>query len=235
MKPIRIIFLTITLTLLIIALVFNLTSKSITSEIVNGIIESIIPKETSEKVKNNSITKWFNDLKDNEDVQNFIDQYIGSDTISKAKEKINEVTEEVKKSVEETVDEFIKEQEEKLPTSQKIALNIFRFLTNAKLKGILLILIGVNVLLIALVEKSVFKWIKSAAWALSLSGISIILLTEWIKNSIYNIIKLTLTFSVLTKPAIILLISGIIIRFVYLIISVIIKANKEEVEEDEVS
>lgn len=234
MKPVRIVFLTITLTLLIIALVFNMTSNKITNEIVNGIIESIIPKETTEKVKDNKITNWFNDLKENEDVQNFIDQYIGSDTISKAKDKINEVTEEVKKGIEETVDEFIKEQEDKLNPGQKIALNIFRFLTDAKLKGILMILIGLNILLIALVEASIFKWIKSTCWAMALSGVSILLLVEWIKNSIYSLIKLKVTFPFVTTPAIILLISGIVIRCIYLIISMIIKANKGD-EENEVS
>lgn len=234
MKPVRIVFLTITLTLLIIALVFNMTSNKITNEIVNGIIESIIPKETTEKVKDNKITKWFNDLKENEDVQNFIDQYIGSDTISKAKDKINEVTEEVKKGIEETVDEFIKEQEDKLNPGQKIALNIFRFLTDAKLKGILMILIGLNILLIALAEASIFKWIKSACWAMALSGVSILLLIEWIKNSIYSLIKLKVTFPFVTTPAIILLISGIVIRCIYLVISMIIKANKGD-EENEVS
>lgn len=230
MKPVRIVFLTITLTLLIIALVFNMTSNKITNEIVNGIIESIIPKETTEKVKDNKITKWFNNLKENEDVQNFIDQYIGSDTISKAKDKINEVTEEVKKGIEETVDEFIKEQEDKLNPGQKIALNIFRFLTDAKLKGILMILIGLNILLIALVEASIFKWIKSACWAMALSGVSILLLVEWIKNSIYSLIKLKVTFPFVTTPAIILLISGIVIRCIYLVISMIIKANKGDDE-----
>lgn len=230
MKPVRIVFLTITLTLLIIALVFNMTSNKITNEIVNGIIESIIPKETTEKVKDNKITKWFNNLKENEDVQNFIDQYIGSDTISKAKDKINEVTEEVKKGIEETVDEFIKEQEDKLNPGQKIALNIFRFLTDAKLKGILMILIGLNILLIALVEASIYKWIKSACWAMALSGVSILLLVEWIKNSIYSLIKLKVTFPFVTTPAIILLISGIVIRCIYLVISMIIKANKGDDE-----
>lgn len=234
MKPVRIVFLTITLTLLIIALVFNITSKSITNEIVNGIIENIIPTSTTEKVKNNKITKWFNDLKENEDVQNFIDQYIGNDTISKAKEKLDEVTEEVKKGVEETIDEFIKEQEDKLNPGQKIALNIFRFLTDAKLKGILMILIGLNILLIALVEKSIFKWIKSACWAMSISGVSILLLIEWIKNSIYSLIKLKVELPFVSTPAIILLISGIVIRCIYLIISMIIKANKGG-EENEVS
>ena len=235
MKPVRIVFLTITLTLLIIALVFNMTSNKITNEIVNGIIESIIPKEATEKVKDNKITKWFNDLKENEEFQNFLDQYIGSDTISKAKDKINEVTEEVKKGIEETVDEFIKEQEDKLNPGQKIALNIFRFLTDAKLKGILMILIGLNILLIALVEVSIYKWIKSACWAMALSGVSILLLKEWIKSSIYNIIKLTLTLRALTDPAIVLLISGIIIRGIYLIISMIIKANKRGGKENVVS
>ena len=231
-KIIRLIFLTITLTLLIIFLVLNLTSKQVTSEIMTEIWNSIIPQETVDNIKDNKITNWFNDLKNNEKVQNFMDKYLSED-INKVKDKVNEVTDKAKKEVDKAVDEFLKEQEEKLSPSQKFALQVYRLVTDAKSKGVLMVLIVINILLIALAAKSIYKWICPTSISVALSGLSLLLLTEWVKTKIYSLIKINVTLSVLNKPAYILLISGVVVFFIYLVLTKILNVNKNSKEDKE--
>ena len=223
-KLFRVIPLTITLTLLIIALVFNLTSKTIMQEIKDETWKAIVPESLQKSDEKGS--NWFQDIMNNESVKGFIDQYIDTDKI---KETINDVKETAAEEIEKAVDEFIEEQEKKLSPGQRFALNMYRFITNAKMKGILMILIGINILLMALALWSFVKWIKPTSWALALSGLSILLLTEWLRNTIESLIHVTtITYRALTLPGIILLISGIVIRFIYFVIASIIKANKKE-------
>ena len=231
MRMIRLITLTITLTLLIIVLVLNITSKAVTNEIITEIWNEIIPQETVEKVKDNKVSKWFKDLSENEEVENFFDKYLNSDEVNKIKDQFSETKEQIQEELSKTVENFIKEQEEKLSPSQKFALNTYRFITNAKLKGLIIIAIIINLILIALVEKSFFKWIKNLSCSLVLSGILIILLAGWIKNTIRSVINISIRLGVLTRPGFILLISGIIIMFIYFTVSRIIKANKNNKEE----
>ena len=92
-----------------------------------------------------------------------------------------------------------------------------------------MILIGVNILLIAIALWSPLKWIKPTSWAMALSGLSILLLTEWLRKTIESLIHVTtITYRALTVPGIVLLISGIIIRFIYFVVAAIIKANKKD-------
>ena len=155
MKIIRLITLTITLTLLIIILILNLTSKAVTKEIITEIWNEIIPQEKVEKAKDNKVSKWFKDLSENDDVQNFLDKYLNSDEVNKIKDKVTETKEQIQEELSNKVNEFIKEQEEKLSPSQKFALNTYRFITNAKLKGIIIIAIIINLLLIAITKKTI--------------------------------------------------------------------------------
>ncbi len=235
-KIIKLITLTITLTLLIIILILNITSKAVTNEIITGIWNKIIPQETVEKAKDNKVTNWFKDLSNNEEVQSFIDKYIDSEEVNKIKDKINDTKEQVQEELSKKMNDFIKEQEEKLSPSQKFALNTYRFITNAKLKGIIIIAIIINLLLIAITKLSLYKWIKNLSYSLILSGLGIIFLAAWLKSKIYYIIKVSVNLGVLSRPGYILLISGIIIIFIYFVTSIIIKSNKKDKEEeDEVS
>lgn len=227
-KLFRVIPLTITLTLLIISLVLNLTSKTVIEEIKEETWKAIIP----EKIRNQSeeAGNWFQDIMKSDKVKEFLDQYIDTDKI---KDKIDKTKENVEKEVEKAFDEFVEEQEEKLNPKQKFALNTYRFITNAKMKGILMILIGVNILFIALALWSPVKWIKPTSWACALSGLSILLLTEWLRNTIESLIHVTtITYKALIQPGIVLLVGGIIIRFIYFVMASIIKANKDKKEED---
>lgn len=233
-KIFRLIPLTITLSLLIIALLLNITSKQVTDEITGEIWKAIIPQSLVEQKDKTS--SWFQDIVNNENVKGFIDKYIDTEDMNKLKDKINETKERAQQEIETYVDEFIEEQEEKLSPGQKTALNVYRFITNAKLKGILIIAIIVNILLIAFTEFSLFKWIKSASWAMAISGLSVLLFTEWLKSSINSWIHITITLKMLMIPSIALLVGGIIIRFIYFVVATIIKANKNKKEEaDEIS
>ena len=233
-KLFKVIPLTITLSLLIIALLLNITAKQVTDEITGEIWKAIIPQSLIEQKDKTS--SWFQDIMNNENVKGFIDKYIDSEEVNKVKDKINETKEKAEQEVEKYVDEFIKEQEEKLSPEQRFALNTYRFITNAKLKGILIIAIIINILLIAFTEWSLFKWIKSASWAMAISGVAVLLFTEWLKSSIESLIHITVTLKMLTLPSVGLLLGGVIIRFIYFVIATIIKANKDKKEEkDEVS
>lgn len=230
-KLFKVIPLTITLSLLIIALLLNVTSKQVTEEITGKIWEAIIPQSLVDQKEKTS--NWFQGIMDNDNVKGFVDKYLDSEEINKIKDKVNDTKEKATQEIGKYVDDFMKEQEEKLSPEQKIMLNIYRFITNAKLKGILIIAIIINILLIAFAEWSLFKWIKSASWSMALAGLAVLLFTEWLKNSITKWIPITLELKMLVYPAIILLIGGIIIRFIYFIIALILKANKDEKETEE--
>ena len=86
-KAIRVVSLTFTLILLIIALVLNLTSKKVIDEIKEETWKAIIPESLRDKKE--STSNWFQDVMNNDTVKNFVDQYIDTD-------KIKETIEDVK-------------------------------------------------------------------------------------------------------------------------------------------
>lgn len=230
-KLFKVIPLTITLTILIMALLINITSKQVTEEITGEIWKAIIPESLQKTGKEGS--NWFQDIMNNEEVKGFIDQYINTD---KVKKTIEDMKETATKEVEKAFNEWMEEQEKKLSPGQRFSLNTFRFLTNAKLKGILIIAIIVNIILIAFTMWSFYEWIKPTSWAMALSGVAMLCLAEWLKSTIASLIKITtVTLNCWVYPAIILLVGGIIVRFIYFVIAKIISINHKGVKKDEIS
>ena len=89
-KIFRLIPLTITLSLLIVALLLNITSKQVTDEITGEIWKAIIPQSLVEQKDKTS--SWFQDIMNNENVKGFIDKYIDTEDMNKLKVKVNGVT-----------------------------------------------------------------------------------------------------------------------------------------------
>ena len=230
MKTFRSIFLTITLSCFIMMLVLNLASKSILKEVKEEFIKTMIPDNIISEESSN----WLKEHASSDKIKNFFNQYIDEDLVDKVKDKMKKSTESMKKEIENITEEFIKEQEEKLSPKQKLCLNIYRFITNAKLKGILIIAIFINIILLCLTQKSIWKWIRFAGYACIISGDLLILLVEWVKNYFTTTFQIeTITLYSVFQPAFFLLIGGIAGCFIYLIISKIVKMNQKEKDDEE--
>lgn len=228
-KKISVFSSTITLVILLFLLILNLNAKKVGNEIWNATWRSIIPEGL---VSNDSETKeWFNTILSTGNSQEESENIIDAKSIEKIMKEFSEETKEKKDEFTgeymEKLSEFMEEKEKSMNQQQKQVLGVIRFLSNAKIKYILMILILMVLASIAVTLKSYHKWIPSLAWAMALSGIATIFLCELLKKYIFSYFKIEVTLNVLIDSAQYLIMGGIIIRIMYLIIESIANINKK--------
>lgn len=238
-KKISVISSTITLAILIFSLVLNMNASKVGSEILEATWKAIVPQGlVSEDININEwIEKYFGSNNSGEDTGNIIDIGQVKEMFEKFKETTGEKTEEAKEEYGGLINKYLEDQEQNMSPTGQVALNIFRFLSNVKIKYILLLLIVLTICGIAFNENSYHKWIKNLAWAMAMSGVATIFLCEAIKKYIFNYMKLEVTLNSLLDPAQYLILGAIIIRLLYLGIECVSNINKkvDKEEKDEIS
>lgn len=149
---------------------------------------------------------------------------ITDEMIDKSNEMLNDV------DVQKSIDQQISNYKNNLTKEEKIALKVFNFINSKKLRIILIISILLDILIIALLQKSVYKWIKILSYTMSMSGLSILILAMSIKYLISKITNVIINTESILTLGIITLIFGIIILIVYkLMTKHYIKENEYEV------
>lgn len=233
----------ISLAVIIILLVLNLTAKQALNEIVVEAWKSIIPESITEKIEQGS--NWLEKITNNETLK----EYIGEDTIENIKKGLKENTSDeestgglaeqwnsTKEELSKYVDEYLQKQEQYLNPEQQMLINFVRLITTTKMKTILLIAMGIVILLMMINQKSIYKWIKNAAWSFILSGVGLFGICFYVKKVILSVINsANITLRVIQTPAFYLILAGIVVRFIYAVFEIIIKINKKNSKEDEIS
>lgn len=149
---------------------------------------------------------------------------ITDEMIDKSNEMLNDV------DVQKSIDQQISNYKNNLTKEEKIALKVFNFINSKKLRIILIISILLDILIIALLQKSVYKWIKILSYTMSISGLSILILAMSIKYLISKMTNVIINTESILTLGIITLIFGIIILIVYkLMTKHYIKENEYEV------
>ena len=253
------IVLTITLSLLIVLLALNITLKQMINGIVSSSWKTLI--NVSEKKEGNFkdfIDEYVSEDIDTSEIGDLWNSFVGEDgeissskiddIINTNKEKIKEMTgidisgdmiEDVEEAIKnkdlnKVIEAVMDSQEQRLSPSQRFWLNVAKWLITARMRGILIVCIIINIILLALVQFSFYKWIKPFAWASVISGGLLLAIGYGVQSFLDSIKYVTVSMGSTIHIGILLLIGGIVLRIGYLVVGIILgnmKENKKEEKE----
>ena len=174
------------------------------------------------------------------------------DYVISNKDKIEEVTgqkidlselEEVRNSEEfqnvtKQLTESLTESAANLDDTSKTAIKTYTYMVSNEFRIVLLIGIIVDLLLIALVQWSFYKWMSTLGKALTTSGLTLLILYFIIDKFIAKLLKeQSITFNINTTSvlsmSLICIVFGILLVVIKLIIDKVIKNKQEEIVEPE--
>ena len=114
--------------------------------------------------------------------------------------------------------------------SEKMVLKGYSILISNKLRIIVFILIVLDLLLIALIQKSVYKWIKILGASLLISGIGSIIISFVVKIIVKSLASIdSFNMGNLLNSGIIISIVGILILIIYYLLNKTINKKKESI------
>lgn len=193
-------------------------------EIINKYIDITLDNLTSEEIKNIDIES---------DIINYINENKELIEEITGKEVTNEMIEDTKKVIEEsnlneTIEETIVSTKESISTEEKIVLKGYKEIISTKTRIITISLILLCLLLIALIDKSFYKWIKTGSICTIISGILVLLMGFILKIIVTSILPLpSFNVSYLYKSGLIQLIIGSIILIIYIVLNKILVKKGE--------
>lgn len=193
-------------------------------EIINKYIDITLDNLTSEEIKNIDIES---------DIINYINENKELIKEITGKEVTNEMIEDTKKVIEESnlnesIEETIVSTKESISTEEKIVLKGYKEIISTKTRIITISLILLCLLLIALIDKSFYKWIKTGSICTIISGILVLLMGFILKIIVTSILPLpSFNVSYLYKSGLIQLIIGSIILIIYIILNKVLVKKGE--------
>ena len=250
------IVLTITLSLLIVLLALNITLKQMINGIVSSSWKTLI--NVSEKKEGNFkdfIDEYVSEDIDTSEIGDLWNSFVGEDgeissskiddIINTNRDKIKEMTgidisgdmiEDVEEAIKnkdlnKVIEAVMDSQEQRLSPSQRFWLNIAKWLITARMRGILIVCILINIVLLALVQFSFYKWIKPFAWASVISGVILLGLGYGVQAFLDSIKYVTVSMGSTIHIGILLVVGGIVLRIIYLVVGIVlgnVKENKKE-------
>ena len=199
--------------------------KEMLSEFIDDVINSI-SKEEQENINIEELEKKI--IEYTKEHKKELEEKTGVEITD---EMINEASKllddgDVKKSFEQEINNY----KNNITKEEKMALKFYNFITSKDLRTIIIILIIVNILLIAILQKSIYKWIKNLSRAMYISGLSIVILGLAIKYLISTLTLLVINPKEIFIIGISLIVFGLLINIVYRIMEkYYIKENKYDI------
>lgn len=166
-------------------------------------------------------------IKDNEST---LEEQLGVDI---PVDKIDEmVTEEELQMIDEQYKSAISETRETMPEYQKNVIRIYEFLISTNFKIAVGVIIALILLLIAVVQKSFYKWLKNLSVSTIISGIFVLIMgtfVSWIVNAAIAEMNVDFVFDAVSLYAGggIACLSGIIIIIIYMIVKKMVEKRSE--------
>lgn len=202
-------------------------------ELVNKYLDKIITTIADENVSVDEL----NEFNLNQDMINYIKENkevlsektgieITDEMIEEASEKIEEI--DTKKIVKQTVENV----RNNLSPQEKQLLKAYNFITSSSLKIYLIIGIIITLLLIAIIKKSLYKWIRNLSNAMILAGTATLIISKGFEIIISKMIQVQeiIKLESMSTLSMKVLICGVIVYIIYKLISIfIVKENKNEV------
>ena len=193
-------------------------------EIINKYIDITLDNLTSEEIKNIDIES---------DIINYINENKELIKEITGKEVTPEMIEDTKKVIEESnlneaIEDTIESTKESISTEEKIVLKGYKEIISTKTRIITISLIALCLLLIALIDKSFYKWIKTGSICTIISGILVLLMGFILKLIVTSILPLpSFNVSYLYKSGLIQLIIGIVILIIYIVLNKVLVKKGE--------
>ena len=193
-------------------------------EIINKYIDITLDNLTSEEIKNIDIES---------DIINYINENKELIKEITGKEVTPEMIEDTKKVIEESnlneaIEDTIESTKESISTEEKIVLKGYKEIISTKTRIIVIGLIALCLLLIAIIEKSFYKWIKTGSICTIISGILVLLMGFILKLIVTSILPLpSFNVSYLYNSGLIQLIIGIVILIIYIVLNKVLVKKGE--------
>lgn len=202
-------------------------------ELVNKYLDKIITTIADENISVDELNEFnleqdmINYIKDNKEVlSEKTGIEITDEMIEEASEKLEEI--DTKKIVKQTVVNV----RNNLSPQEKQLLKAYNFITSSALKIYLIIGIVIILLLIAIIKKSLYKWIRNLSNAMTLAGIGTLIMSKGLEIIISKMLQVqeTIKLESMSTLSMKVLICGVIVYIIYKLISIfIVKENKNEV------
>ena len=195
------------------------------SDFIDDLVENM-SEEEMENISTEELQKKVTEYlkKHKEELSEKTGVEITDEMIDESNEMLSDV------DVQKSIDQQISNYKNNLTKEEKIALKAFNFINSEKLRLIIIISILLDILIIALLQKSIYKWIKNLSYAMFISGLSIVILITSIKYFVSRITNVVINTESILTLGIITLVFGIIILIVYKIMTKhYIKENEYEV------
>lgn len=202
-------------------------------ELVNKYLDKIITAIADENISVDELNEFnleqdmINYIKDNKEVlSKKTGIEITDEMIEEASEKLEEI--DTKKIVKQTVVNV----RNNLSPQEKQLLKAYNFITSSSLKIYLIIGIVIILLLIAIIKKSLYKWIRNLSNAMTLAGIGTLIMSKGLEIIISKMLQVqeTIKLESMSTLSMKVLICGVIVYIIYKLISIfIVKENKNEV------
>lgn len=199
--------------------------KEMLSEFIDDVISNI-SKEEQENINIEELEKKVIEYtkEHKKELEEKTGVEITDEMINEASKLLNDG--DVKKSFEQEINNY----KNNITKEEKMALKFYNFITSKELRTIIIILIIVNILLIAILQKSIYKWIKNLSRAMYISGLSIVILGLAIKYLISTLTLLVINPKEIFIIGISLIVFGLLINIVYRIMEkYYIKENKYDI------
>lgn len=193
-------------------------------EIINKYIDITLDNLTSEEIKNIDIES---------DIINYINENKELIKEITGKEVTPEMIEDTKKVIEESnlneaIEDTIESTKESISTEEKIVLKGYKEIISTKTRIIVIGLIALCLLLIAIIDKSFYKWIKTGSICTIISGILVLLMGFILKLIVTSILPLpSFNVSYLYNSGLIQLIIGIVILIIYIVLNKVLVKKGE--------
>lgn len=188
-------------------------------------IDTIIEEESIDEIElEKDILNYLNDNK--ETLSKAVGQDITEEMIASTKEQFE--GKDISKAFKQTLDNT----KNHITKKEKVMLKGYKILNSNQFRMIILFCIVLTIILIAMIQKSFFQWIRTLGIAITISGILLIAFNFILKQIVFSS---TNSFIINTDSflysSLIIMISGIWITALYIIVSVIISKRKEKKNE----
>jgi len=221
----------------------NYNDEKISEEVITKVKDTIENNKEVKKIVNTHFDKIVTTLSDKEvninidvteELNSIIDavEQILKDngvTITEAQKQklLNSVSTD---EVNYLVNEVVTEAKQSITPETKVVLDAYNFLTGQTLRLIIIALIGITLLLIALLKKSIYKWLSNFGVAAIISGTVVGILLPLLVNTILDTFlkdsNMTISIKSLNNYGYILIALGVISIILKIVISMVITGNK---------
>lgn len=174
-----------------------------------------------------------------EDIERKMTEYLKNHKEELSSKIGYEITDEMINEVSETMDnvdtknainQSVENVKNSLTKEERMALKVFNIIVSTKIRLIIIALILLDIILIALVQKSTYKWIKNLASSMIMAGLSVIILTLAVKYIVASLTLISIVPETIQTIGIITLVFGVILYILYKVMTKFyIKENKNEI------